>query len=212
MKYILTEETLLLQKRAGIITEAEYKEKMAEVEAEEKNPEADENAKEGLKKALDALKATKVQPSPKDKQLNEFEPVSMTAGLLASAPGLIKGLGSAVNWLSAPFIKDKQKGTVVGNALKHFGHDLEEAYLETISSLLKAAFPQTFGEMEYSPDNELGKTAKKLYMGILVAAGISAGLSAANAHDLIVKGIEGGMAALKGSEAAELGAALAKAA
>lgn len=210
---IITEETLLLQKRAGIITEAEYKEKMAELEAgEQSNPEADENAKEGLKKALDALKTTKVQPSPKDKQLNEFEPISMTVGLLASAPGLIKGLGSAVNYLSQPFIKDKQKGTIVGNALKHFGHDLEDAYLKTIAELLKASFPQTFGEMEYSPNNDLGKTAKKLYMGILVAAGISAGLSAANAHDLIVKGIEGGMAALKGSEAAELGAALVKSA
>jgi hypothetical protein len=208
---ILTEEILLLQKRAGIITEAEYKEKMAEVETE-KNPEADENAKEGLQKALDALKSVKVEPSPKDKQLNEFEPVSMTVGLLASAPGLIRGLGSAVNLLSSPFLKDGQKGTIVGNAIKHFGHDLEEAYLRTIADLLKVAFPQTFGEIEYTPDNELGKTAKKLYMGILVAAGIQAGLSAANAHDLIVKGIEGGMAALKGSEAAELGAALAKAA
>jgi hypothetical protein len=32
MNYILTEETLLLQKRAGIITESEYKEKLSEVD------------------------------------------------------------------------------------------------------------------------------------------------------------------------------------
>ena len=29
MNYILTEETLLLQKRAGIITESQYREKLA---------------------------------------------------------------------------------------------------------------------------------------------------------------------------------------
>jgi hypothetical protein len=32
MNYILTEETLLLQKRAGIITESQYKEKLKEVD------------------------------------------------------------------------------------------------------------------------------------------------------------------------------------
>jgi len=35
MNYILTEETLLLQKRAGIITEAEYKELLFEAELEQ---------------------------------------------------------------------------------------------------------------------------------------------------------------------------------
>jgi hypothetical protein len=34
MNYIITEETLLLQKRAGIITESQYKEKLAEFEEE----------------------------------------------------------------------------------------------------------------------------------------------------------------------------------
>jgi len=32
MNYIITEETLLLQKRAGIITESQYKEKLKEVD------------------------------------------------------------------------------------------------------------------------------------------------------------------------------------
>jgi hypothetical protein len=34
MNYIITEETLLLQKRAGIITESQYREKLAEFEEE----------------------------------------------------------------------------------------------------------------------------------------------------------------------------------
>ena len=42
---ILTKEILLFQKRAGIITEVEYKEKIKIIEGEEQvDPEAEENA------------------------------------------------------------------------------------------------------------------------------------------------------------------------
>ncbi len=49
-------------------------------------------------------------------------------------------------------------------------------------------------------------------MAILLTAGVQAGMSAATAHSNIVAGIEGGMAALKASEAAEIAATLVKAA
>ena len=38
MNYILTEETLLLQKRAGIITESQYKEKVKKIQEKELSP------------------------------------------------------------------------------------------------------------------------------------------------------------------------------
>lgn len=205
---ILTEETLLLQKRAGIITEAQYKEKIKELEeAEQVDPEAEENAEQGLEAALSALKggATSIKPSPKDKELKEFEPISLTVGLLASAPGLVSLAGKAVNLISSPFLKDGQKGTKVGNALKKFGHKMEDTYLRTIAAGIKAAFPQTF-PMEYQEDNELGKAAKKAYIAILMAAGMQAGMSAASAHSIIASGIEGGLAAIKSAEAADLAA------
>jgi len=212
---IITEETLLLQKRAGIITEAKYKEKIKELEeAEQIDPETAENAKQGLDAALAALKGgiKSIKPSPKDKELKEFEPISLTASLIASAPGLISLAGKAVNFISSPFQKDATKGTKVGNALKKFGHDMEDVYLRALAEGLKVAFPQTLGQMEYNENNELGKAAKRLYMGILIAAGVQAGMSALDAHGIIHKGIEGGLAVLKGSEAAELAGALAKAA
>ena len=212
---LITEEILLLQKRAGIITEAEYKEKIKELEeAEQIDPEAAENAKQGLDAGLAALKSDlkSIKPSPKDKELKEFEPVSLTAGLIASAPGLISLAGKAVNLISSPFQKDATEGTKVGNALKKIGHDMEDAYLKVLAEGLKVAFPQTLGTMEYEENNELGKAAKKLYMGILIAAGITAGMSALDAHSVISKGIEGGLAIFKGSEAVQLAGALAKAA
>ena len=211
---IITEETLLLQKRAGIITETEYKEKLKELEeAEQVDPETAENAEQGLDDALAALKGgiNAIKPSPKDKELKEFEPVSLTLGLIASAPGLVSLAGKAVNLISSPFLKDKQKGTKVGNALKKWGHKMEDAYLRTIADSLKAAFPQTF-PMEYAEDNELGKASKKIYMGILIAAGVQAGMSAVDAHSVIAKGIEGGLAAIKSVEAGELATAFVKAA
>lgn len=210
---MINPEFLKMQKLAGLITESQYNDKINELdEAEVTDPEAEKNAEEGLKAALSSLKSIKVGPSPKDKELKEIEPISLTVGLLASAPGLMRGLGSVVNFISKPFLQDKQKGTVVGNALKHWGHDLEDAYLRTIADLLQSAFPQTYGSMEYNENNDLGKAAKKIYMGILVAAGVHAGLSAASAHSLIAKGIEGGMYVVKAAEAAELATALAKAA
>ena len=214
MNYIITEEILLLQKRAGIITEVEFIKKTTKLkEAEALDPEAKENADQGLDAGLAALKSgiNSIKPSPKDKELKEFEPISLTVGLVASAPGLIELLGKAINFISSPFLKDKQKGTVVGNALKHFGEEMEDVYLRTIASGLKAAFPQTF-PMEYEKTNELGKAAKKTYMAILLTAGVQAGMSAVNAHSTIVAGIEGGMAALKASEAAEIAATLVKSA
>ena len=38
MNYIITEETLLLQKRAGIITESQYKEKVKKIQEKELSP------------------------------------------------------------------------------------------------------------------------------------------------------------------------------
>ena len=210
---ILTEEILLLQKRAGIITEIEYKEKIKELEeAEQVDPEAAENAEQGLEAALAALRSgvKSLKPSPKDKELKEFEPISLTIGLLISAPGLVELGGKVVNFISSPFLKDGQKGTIVGNALKKWGHKMEDTYLRTIAAGIKASFPQTF-PMEYQEDNELGKAAKKTYIAILMAAGMQAGMSTASAHNIIASGIEGGLAAIKSAEAADLAAEFIKA-
>lgn len=122
----------------------------------------------------------------------------------------MKGLGWVANTIAKPFLKDKQKGTIVGNALAHAGHELEELYLESIGSVLKAGFPNAF-PMEYQKNNELGKAAKQVYIVLLMAAGVHAGMSTKMAASSILQAYEGGMTAVKAAEAAVLAGEIASA-
>jgi hypothetical protein len=179
--------------------------------------EATENAEEGLEDGLEALQqlTKKVEESKykssRKKPINEFEPITFTLGMVISAPGILKGLGWVADKISKPFLKDKQKGTTVGKALAHAAHSLEDKYLQSIAGWIKALYPDIFGYMEYKENNELGKAAKKVYMGLVIGAGVSAGVSALEAHSLIVKSIEGGATLVKAAEVVELGVAIAKA-
>jgi hypothetical protein len=139
---IITEETLLLQKRAGIITESQYKEKMAEMEEADTIEEADAEAE--MLNALNSFanqieKANdNVKPSPKDEEVNEG---LLTLGaLVTGAPGLISFLGKGADLVGKAFGKDKTK---VGTVLQKAGHALEEKYIESIGGWLKAAFPKS---------------------------------------------------------------------
>jgi len=79
MNYIITEETLLLQKRAGIITESQYREKVKEVEMNNISPE----------KAVD--KAIAVAP-----KLEKSPELDKLADKIANDPSLIKQLEKAL--------------------------------------------------------------------------------------------------------------------
>ena len=71
---IITEETLLLQKRAGIITETEYKEKMAEVETAQEDPNIDSAIKggaESLKKFMEEKEESDDSNDEKGAEKNE---------------------------------------------------------------------------------------------------------------------------------------------
>ena len=180
--------------------------------------EATENAEEGLEDGLKALQqlTKKVEESKykssRKKPINEFEPITFTLGMVISAPGILKGLGWVADKISKPFLDDKQKGTVVGKALAKAAHSLEDTYLQSIAGWIKAIYPDIFGYIEYEENNELGKAAKKVYLALVIGAGVHAGVSAANAHSLIVKSIEGGATLVKTAEVVELGVAIAKAA
>jgi hypothetical protein len=182
-----------MQLLAGIITEAEIS----------TDPVADKDAEKGLKAALSMLKSSKnsIKPSPKDGELDE----SLTLGLIAGAPGLISIIGKAVNFVSNIFKKDKKQGTIVGDALKHWGHQLEEAYIGAIGDILKVAFPKSFGGQDVKDQtSQLYDVAHHAYAVILLGAAISSGMGAAEAHNLIAKGLEGGLSAFKTSEVVAL--------
>ena len=165
------------------------------------DPKAEKDAELGLKKALAVLKAetNNIKPSPQDKEIKEG--VGLTLGLIAGAPGLMNALGKGVNWVSSFFQKDDKKGTVVGNALKKWGHELEEAYIEIIGDMLKKAFPETYGSQDVNDKfSALYDAAHGIYASLLVAAAISSGMGAVEAHSAITSGLEGGLAAFKTSE------------
>jgi hypothetical protein len=187
----LIQEAKRFQYLAGIITEAE-----APVD-----PVADKDAEQGLKAALNVLQSgtNTVQVSPKDGEVDEA--LALTLGLVAGAPGLISLMGKAVNGVSSIFQKDKKQGTVVGNALKHWGHQLEEAYIGAIGTILIKAFPKIFaGQDIHDKSSHLYDVAHGVYAAILAAAAISSGLGAAEAHNAISAGLEGGLSAFKSSE------------
>ena len=191
-KQILSEEFRRMQVLAGLITE-------------NTDPVAEKNAEQGLKQALSVLKAetNSIKPSPQDKEIKEG--VALTLGLIASAPGLINALGKGVNWVSKWFQKDKNKGTAVGNALKHWGHELEEAYIGVIGDMLKKAFPSTYGTQDVSDKTSaLYDAAHGLYASLLVGAAIASGTGAVQAHSAIVAGLEGGLGSFKIAEVIDL--------
>lgn len=201
MQYI--NEIKRFKQLAGLLTEAEI---ASTIDKEAgSDPTADKDAEQGLKAALNTLKsgASSVKPSPEDGKIDEA--AGLVLGLVAGAPGLISLTGKAVNGISALFQKDKKKGTVVGNALKHWGHELEEAYIGAIADILKKIYPKSFGNQSIEDKtSQLYDAAHSIYAAILAAAAISSGMGAMDAHNLIAKGLEGGLSAFKASEVATL--------
>ena len=191
MPIMLIQEAKRLQQLAGIITEEEAK----------SDPEAEKDAQIGLKQALSILQSGEdsIKPSPQDGKVDEA--VGLTLGLIAGAPGLIGLLGKGVNAVSSIFQKDKKQGTVVGNALKKWGHELEDLYIAAIGDILKKAFPSTYANQDVkNQTSPLYKAAHGIYAALLTAAAFSSGIGAAEAHSAVVSGLEGGLTAFKSSE------------
>jgi hypothetical protein len=188
MQYI--NEAKRWQKLAGIITE----ETAPAVDAV-----ANKDAEIALKQALAVLQSGEdtIQPSPKDGVMDE----SLTLGLIAGAPGLISLAGKAVNGIASVFQKDKKQGTVVGDALKNWGHKLEGSYITVIGTILQKSFPKAYAGQDVDDKaTPLYKAAHAVYGAMLIAAAVSSGLGAAEAHSAIASGLEGGLSAFKSSE------------
>jgi hypothetical protein len=199
----MTEEFKRMQKLAGIILEETTPNNNKP--AASTDPQADKGAEIGLKQALATLKSSvsSIQTSPKDKELQEG--AALTLGLIAGAPGLISALGKGVNVVSSVFQKDKKQGTVVGNALKKWGHSLEHTYMDAIGAMLKKAFPSKYSNQDvHDKKSELHKAAHGLYAAVLAAAAISSGMGATEAHSTVMQGLESGLSAFKSSEVVDL--------
>ena len=177
--------------------------RLLEEETPQADPVADKDAQQGLDSALALLQqgANSIKPSTQDGELDE----SVGLALVAGAPGLISLLGKGVNGISSLFQKDKKTGTVVGNALKKVGHNLEHKYIDTIAVLLKKAYPKKYGQQDpHDESSELFKVAHGVYAAMLTAAAISTGADALNSHNLISQGISGAKSLFKSTEVIDL--------
>jgi hypothetical protein len=189
MQYIY--ESKRFQKLAGIITEAEEN--------------AEQTAEKGLEDFLGDLKsaASSIKPSPKDGEIQEG--LVTLYSLVVGAPGILSLLGKGADMIGKYFSGGTVQKTQIGTALQKAGHKLEHKYIEGIAYLLKKAYPKNYeGEDVFDEKSALHDTAHGIYAALLAAGAIGAGWQAAEATNLIVKGLEGGAAAFKTSEVAQL--------
>jgi hypothetical protein len=188
----LINEAKRLQKLAGIITEAE-------------EANAEQAAEKGLEDFLGDIKsaASTMKPSPKDGKIQEG--LLTLFAVVAGAPGLLNLLGKGADLIGQYFSQGNVSSTKIGSALQKAGHKLEHKYIEGIAFLLKKAYPKDYGnEDPFDETSSLHDAAHGIYAAILAAAAVGSGVEAYNAVNVIIKGLEGGAAAFKSAEVAQL--------
>lgn len=176
---------------------------LAGIKLEDKNPE--QAAEDGLKDFLGDLNsaASSAKPSPKDGQLKEG--LLTLSALVAGAPGLLGLLGKGVDLVGKYFSQGTVDSTKVGAALQKAGHKLEHAYIQGIAKLLVKIYPKEYqGQDPFDESTELHDTTHGIYAAILAGAAFASGIEATQAVNLVVKGLEGGAAAFKTAEVAQL--------
>jgi hypothetical protein len=120
MKYILTEETLLLQKRANIITEGQYKTKLKEILLEDdtesliKDPKILALAAKIVKQPVDKVedKVEDALAGKEDEKTEVNEALALTIAL--ALPMILEAGGSLSNLLKRNYGLDKEKAERYG--------------------------------------------------------------------------------------------------
>ena len=180
---------------------------MSEGEGNTIEKELEDAMKVAGQKLASAAKSAKV--SKEDSPENVQEGVVLTLGLIAGAPGLIEFLGKAVNFIGKVF--GAKAGTKVGNFLTKIGHKFENLYISSIGGWLLKAYPEKFkGQDPNDASTSLHDYAHGIYLAMICALGIGAGIQSAKALQLAVAGVEGGLASLKSYEVIKLAKDIAK--
>jgi len=202
---ILTEETLLWQKRAGIITEAEYKEKMEEVEEKAaEDPTIDAAIKDGASQLgdLSSLKEGEYESTvtTEGEVLNESVTGLVVGGLLAT-PKIMEWIGKGINFIAKKLVgKDETK---IANWLIKNGHKWEKLYIKAIIGAIKlTGFASKIWKKEDGSVDEqkLLTTAQVLYVVILAVAVGAAVKTVLGPNSAVIKALEGAFGSVKVSE------------
>jgi len=200
---INTKETLLLQKRAGIITEGQYREKMSEIEAlyelDDEEKEVVDDIKDEVSSILKGMENELKKAAEKEQPTNEgLLTVASIAVALPAVMGLVSKLGkSAGNIVNKVLGKKPTEETAYQQWMSKLGHiadELHHLYMSPIESIVK----------KFIKDET---KAKKIANGIfhiivavfLVASGVTA-VKALQAKNISLATLESALSAVKGGE------------
>ena len=199
---IITEETLLLQKRAGIITESEYKEKLKEAEVEDSS--IDDAIKGGVSQLTDlsSLKEGEYKSTvtTEGETLNESVTGLVVGGLLA-APKILEWIGKSINWIAKKLAgKDEVK---IATWIEKNAHKWEKLYIKAIVGAIKlTGFASRIWKKEDGSVDEqkLLTTAQVLYVVILAIAAAGAVKTVLGPGSPVIKALESTFGSVKVGE------------
>jgi hypothetical protein len=194
----MTEEILLLQKRAGIITESQYKEKLAEIDIDLDDKE--QSVVDDIKDEMSSiLKTMDTELEKASKSTNEgLLTVASIAIALPAIMGLVakfgKAAGNMVNKMlgKKPTDQDAYQQWMI--KLGHIADELHHLYMAPIEAIVK----------KFIKDEAM---AKKISNGIfhvivatfLIASGVTA-VKALQSKNLSLATLESALTAIKGGE------------
>ena len=195
---IITEETLLLQKRAGIITEAEYKQKLSEVDIDLDNKE--QAVVDDIKDEMDdVLKGLENEFEKASKSTNEG--LLTTASIAIAIPaimGLVSRLGKAAgNIVNKILGKKPDKDSDYQqwmNKLGNIADELHHLYMVPIKNIVKK-----FIKDPAKADKVANGIFHIIVAAFLVASGVTA-VKALQAKNISLATLESALGAIKGGE------------
>ena len=195
---IITEETLRLQKLAGIISESQYKEKLAEVDIDldDKEQAVVDDVKDEMSSILKTMDAELVKAS---QSTNEgLLTVASIAIALPAIMGLVakfgKAAGAMVNKMLGKKPTDEDAYNQWMNKLSHIADELHHLYMAPLESIVKK-----FVKDPAKAKQVASAIFHVIVASFLLASGVTA-VKAFQAKNVSLATLEGALSAIKGGE------------
>jgi hypothetical protein len=200
---INTQETLLLQKRAGIITESQYKERISELETiyelDDKEKEVVDDIKDEISAILKGVENTLDKAAEKEQPTNEgLLTIASIAIALPAVMGLVAKFGKAAgNIVNKVLGKKPDEETAYQQWMTKLGHiadELHHLYMSPLESII---------EKFVKDEAKAKKIANFLFHVIVAIMLLSSGVTAFKAlqsKNISLATLESALTAVKGGE------------
>ena len=195
---IITEETLRLQKLAGIISESQYKEKLAEVDIDldDKEQAVVDDVKDEMSSILKTMDAELAKAS---QSTNEgLLTIASIAIALPAIMGLVakfgKAAGAMVNKVLGKKPTDEDAYNQWMNKLSHIADELHHLYMAPLEAIVKK-----FVKDPAKAKQVASALFHVIVASFLLASGVTA-VKAFQAKNVSLATLEGALSAVKGGE------------